>query len=246
LNFKISKILILISFFVTIISSCKKDNEQENDSYESYRYELWKNLVDNNYNFDFTGRQKDYGTYEEYSGLEFDIDHEGVGGYETEDVLENIEEILATISSPDIVLLSIGGNDLLDGGNSPSEPISNIVELVGILQTHNSNITIFLERIAPANNETMTSSLTTNLNEFNSQIVSIANTLTTNTSKVIALDMNTNFNESYLADEVHYNEAGAKFVADIYFGGIQSEYTPSSSSINILPLGSSRVEGNRP
>ena len=59
--------------------------------------------------------------------------------------------------------------------------------------------------------------------------------------------MNTNFNESYLADDVHYNEAGAKFVADIYFGGIQSEYTPSSSiSINILPLGSSRVEGNRP
>jgi lysophospholipase L1-like esterase len=91
----------------------------------------------------------------------------------------------------------------------------------------------------------MTSSLTTNLNDFNSQIVSIANTLTTNTSKVISLDMNTNFNESYLADDVHYNEAGAKFIADIYFDGIQSEYA-SSSSINILPLGASRVEGNRP
>ena len=48
--------------------------------------------------------------------------------------------------------------------------------------------------------------------------------------------MNTNFNESYLADDVHYNEAGAKFIADIYFGGIQSEYA-SSSHINILPLG---------
>ena len=135
----------------------------------------------------------------------------------------------------------------MDGGNPPSEPIANIVELVEKLQNHNSNITIFLEEIAPANSETMTSSLTTNLNEFNSQIASISNTLTTNSSKVIALYMNTNFNESYLADDVHYNEAGAKFVADIYFGGIQSEYTPSSSiSINILPLGSSRVEGNRP
>ena len=245
MNFKISKILIIISVFVTIISSCKKDNEQENDFYESYRYELWKNLVDNNYNFDFIGRQKDYGTYEEYSGLEFDIDHEGVGGYETGDVLENIEEILATISSPDIVLLSIGGNDLLDGGNPPSEPISNIVELVRILQIHNSNITIFLERIAAANNETMTSSLTNKLNDFNAQIASIANSLTTNTSKVIALDMNTNFNESYLADDVHYNEVGAKFIADIYFNGIQSEFA-SSTSINILPLGDSRVEGNRP
>ena len=91
----------------------------------------------------------------------------------------------------------------------------------------------------------MTSSLTNKLNDFNAQIVSIANSLTTNTSKVIALDMNTNFNESYLADDVHYNEAGAKFIADIYFNGIQSELA-SSTSINILPLGDSRVEGNRP
>lgn len=245
LHFKISKIFFLVSVFAGIISSCKKYREQENDSYESYRCELWKNLVDNNYNFDFVGRQKDYGTYEEYLGEEFDNDHEGAGGYESEDVLHDIDEILAAIPSTDVVLLSIGGNDLLDGGNPPSEPIENIVELVEKLQTHNSNITIFLEEIAPANSETMTSSLTTNLNDFNSQIASIANTLTTNTSKVIALDMNTNFNESYLADDVHYNEAGAKFIADIYFGGIQSNYA-SSSAINILPLGDSRVEGNRP
>ena len=244
-NFKIKISLSYALFLLIIISSCKKNNEQENDSYESYRYELWKNLVNNNYNFDFIGREKDYGTYPLYAGLEFDNDHEGSGGFESEDILANIEEILTTIASPDIVLLSIGGNDLLDGGNPPSEPISNIVELVGILQTHNSNITIFLEKIAPANNETMTSSLTNKLNDFNSQIVSIANSLTSNTSKVIALDMNTNFNESYLADDVHYNEAGAKFIADIYFNGIQSEFA-SSTLINILPLGDSRVEGNRP
>ena len=245
MNFKISKFLILISLFATIISSCKKDSEEENDYFESYRYELWKNLVDNNYNFDFVGRQKDYGTYEEYSGQEFDNDHEGAGGFESEDVLSNIDEVLSTISSPDIVLLSIGGNDLLGGGNPPSEPIANINLIVEKLQTNNSNITIFLEQIAPANSETMTSSLTTNINDFNSQIVSIADSLTTSTSKVIALDMNTNFNESYLADAVHYNDAGAKFIADIYFSGIQSEYT-SSTTIKILPLGDSRVEGNRP
>ena len=244
-NFKIKISLSYALFLLIIISSCKKHNEQENESYESYRYELWKNLIDNNYNFDFIGREKDYGTYPLYAGLEFDNDHEGSGGFESEDVLANIDEILTTIASPDIVLLSIGGNDLLDGGNPPSEPIANIVELVGKLQTHNSNITIFLERIAPANNETMTSSLTNKLNDFNSQIVTIANSLTTNTSKVIALDMNTNFNESYLADDVHYNELGAKFIADIYFNGIQSEFA-SSISIKILPLGDSRVEGNRP
>ena len=28
--------------------------------------------------------------------------------------------------------------------------------------------------------------------------------------------MNSNFNESFLADDVHYNQEGAKFIADIY------------------------------
>ena len=55
--FKISKIFILISFFGTTISSCKKDRKQENDSYESYRYELWKNLVDNKFNFELSAKE---------------------------------------------------------------------------------------------------------------------------------------------------------------------------------------------
>ena len=151
------------------------------------------------------------------------------------------------IQTPNIVLLSIGGNDLLDGGNPPSEPISNINLLVDKLQAHNSAITIFIEQIAPANDATMTMNLTTNINEFNSQIDLLASSLTTSSSKVIALDMNTNFDESYLADDVHYNELGAKFIADIYFLGIQSEYSSTNlSDLKILPLGDSRVEGNRP
>ena len=93
----------------------------------------------------------------------------------------------------------------------------------------------------------MTNSLTININDFNSQIVTIADSLTNSSSKVIALDMNSNFNESFLADDVHYNQEGAKFIADIYFAGIQSEFSSTNlSDIKILPLGDSRVEGNRP
>ena len=196
--------------------------------------------MDNNYNFDFIGTQVDNGSYEDYDGQNFDADHEGSGGYESEDVLNAIDEVLQNIQTPNIVLLSIGGNP-------PSEPISNINLLVDKLQAHNSAITIFIEQIAPANNATMTMNLTTNINEFNSQIVLLASSLTTSSSKVIALDMNTNFDESYLADDVHYNELGAKFIADIYFLGIQSEYSSTNlSDLKILPLGDSRVEGNRP
>jgi lysophospholipase L1-like esterase len=236
--------LLFCLIFSLLFLNCKKKSVEENGFYESYRYELWKNLVDNNYNFDFLGTINDNGSYDDYNGQSFDINHEGIGGFESEDVLDNINEVLLNIDTPDVILLSIGGNDLLDGGNPPSEPISNISQLINELQNYNYDITIFIEQIAPASSSIMTNELTQTINDFNSQIVTLANSSTNNNSNVIALDMYSDFNESYLADDVHYNELGAKFIADVYFGGIQGKYN-SSEFIKILPLGDSRVEGNR-
>jgi len=87
--------------------------------FESFRCGLWKNLVDYGYDFDFVGRQKDDGTYAEYLVREFDNDHKGQGGFESDDDLDNIDAVLLAISSPQIVILSVGGSDLLDGGNRP-------------------------------------------------------------------------------------------------------------------------------
>ena len=48
-------------------------------------------------------------------------------------------------------------------------------------------------------------------------ILTIAESKTTSKSEVIAIDMYTGFNDSLLADDVHYNEDGAKFIAERYF-----------------------------
>ena len=75
-----SKFYLLILVLIIFNSSCYKNrnqNDETNDYYESYRYELWKNLVENNYNFDFIGTQVDNGSYEDYDGQNFDVDHEG-------------------------------------------------------------------------------------------------------------------------------------------------------------------------
>lgn len=245
MKFTFLKTILYCLIFSVLFFNCKKNKEDENNFFESYRYELWKNLIDNNYNFDFLGTINDNGSYADYNGKSFDINHEGIGGFESEDVLDNINEVLLNIDTPDVILLSIGGNDLLDGGNPPSEPISNITQLINELQNYNHDITIFLEKIAPASSTIMTNQLTQTINDFNSQIVTLANSSTNNNSNVIALDMYSDFVESYLADDVHYNELGAKFIADIYFGGIQGKFS-SSEFIKILPLGDSRVEGNRP
>ena len=49
--------------------------------YESFRYELWKDLIDNDWTFDFIGTQTDEATYPIYNNLSFDLDHEGRGGW---------------------------------------------------------------------------------------------------------------------------------------------------------------------
>lgn len=231
-------------FFVLscCIYSCKKDSDAE--GYESYRYELWKKCVQNNFQIDFIGQQFDDGTYPNFMGVSFDRDHEGIGGIESEGVLNNIEEVLLQTNDLDAVLLCVGGNDLL-GGDDPQTVIDNIALIIDEIQNRFPNIIIFLEQIAPGNNETMTNDISLKLSEFNDLIYQTATAYSNQNTSVIAVDMNTNFTVNLLADDVHYNQDGAVFIAEQYFSSISTVFT-SQDSLKILPLGDSRVEGSRP
>ena len=224
------------------IYSCNKDSDAE--GYESYRYELWKKCVQNNFQIDFIGQQFDDGTYPNFMGVSFDRDHEGIGGIESEGVLNNIEEVLLQTNVLDAVLLCVGGNDLL-GGDDPQTVIDNIALIIDEIQNRFPNIIIFLEQIAPGNNETMTNDLSLKLSEFNDLIYQTATAYSNQNTSVIVVDMNTNFTVNLLADDVHYNQDGAVFVAEQYFSSISTVFT-SQDSLKILPLGDSRVEGARP
>ena len=177
-------------------------------------------------------------------GVSFDRDHEGIGGIESEGVLNNIEEVLLQTNDLDAVLLCVGGNDLL-GGDDPQTVIDNIALIIDEIQNQFPNIIIFLEQIAPGNNETMTNDLSLKLSEFNDLIYQTATAYSNQNTSVIAVDMNTNFTVNLLADDVHYNQDGAVFIAEQYFSSISTVFT-SQDSLKILPLGDSRVEGARP
>lgn len=41
-------------------------------------------------------------------------------------------------------------------------------------------------------------------------------------SQVMAIDMFTGFTDDFLADDVHYNEAGAEFIATRYYQVLES------------------------
>ncbi len=185
--------------------------------YESFRYELWKDLVENELTFDFIGGETDYASYPEFMGLTFDPDHEGRGGWTSGQILEGLPDWLAEIEVPDIVLFSSpGGNDALN--SMPyDDAIVNINATLDVLQAQNPNVLIFIEQMAPAHSDSMDATLTSYITRYHEDILSMATTKTTINSQVIPINMYTGFTDSMLADDVHYNTAGAQFIADRYY-----------------------------
>lgn len=191
--------------------------EGDRPEFESYRYELWKRLVDGGWNFDLIGTQCDLASYPSHSGLSFDFNHEGRGGYTSGQILEGIEGWLDSAGAPDIVLLSSpGGNDGLIG-LPIDDAFQNINAIIDAIQVANPNVTIVIEQLAPGRSDIMTTDLITYFNQMQDEVVSIAADQTTTTSQVLTVDMVTGFGDSLLADDVHYNEAGADFIAERYY-----------------------------
>ena len=183
--------------------------------HESYRFELWKLLLDNDIAFDFVGTKEDTAEYPTHTGFAFDNEHDGTGGATTQSLLSEIDDILDEIET-DIVLLGIGGNDL-DDGASVDNTIENIETLLDKLQSQNGDVLVVLEQIAPATSAYMTPERTGILQEFNNAIAEIGRRRTNENSLVITVNMFKDWKDDYLADDVHYNEQGAKEVAHRYF-----------------------------
>ncbi len=186
----------------------------------SYRYYLWKNMVKHHWNFDFIGTQNDRSKYPELLDKTFDPNHEGIGGSKTQDILDNIDDIIKDLGVPDVVLLGIGGNDLVTN-RSVTSTIENINQTIDLLQNSNSSITVFIERIAPARSNVMTPENLVIYNSFNSSITALAKEQSSKTSKIIAIDMAANWTDDYMADNLHYNDLGAKEVANRYYDAIE-------------------------
>ncbi len=185
--------------------------------YESYRYELWKKLKEKNLTFDFIGTQTDESVYPQFNYMIFDCDHEGRGGWTSADILDELYNWLSLTGPPDFVLFSSpAGNDALEG-LSYTKAVTNINGIIDVIQEFNPNTTIIIEQMAPARSDIMTSELTIFLEQMKKDVLAIAESKTTLNSDVLAIDMYSGFNDSLLADDVHYNEDGAKFIAGRYF-----------------------------
>lgn len=213
--------------------------EGDRPVFESHRYELWKNMLDNGWTFDYVGNEYDNASHPTHLGQAFDEDHEGHGGFTSGDLLAGVNKWIVLTGAPDIVFFSApGGNDALE--NLPiSNTLDNINSIIDVIQSNNPDVTIFIEQLAPAHSSIMTPTLTDYIDQLVAEMPIIAAEQTTATSNVIPVDLNTGWLDSYFADDVHYNGAGAKEAADRYVAVMKTFYSAGDTATYTLTTNAS-------
>ena len=78
-------------------------------------------------------------------------------------------------------------------------------------------MTIIIEQMAPGRSDIMTTELTDFFEQMQQEVLNMTTGQTTSTSQVLSVDLFTGFNNDLLADDVHYNESGADFIANRYY-----------------------------
>jgi len=168
----------------------------------SYRYPLWKMLVDSDIKFDFVGSlEKQQDRYSkgtppqpDYKGQSFDRDHEGHFGWNINEIIQGRDfdngsgkgklDKWVEGYDADIVLMHLGTNDAFNRHSNESS-IKELKEVIRILREDNPQVTILLAKLIPAELNPGDGEAVESLNEV---IPTVAEDISTEQSPVIIVD----------------------------------------------------------
>lgn len=235
---------------------------RDNGNY-SYRYELWKDLVDLGIDFDMVGSHNftfdgpaSAGAFPDYMGKSFDRDNEGHWNWDTDQVLNGYSESTLTSYSPtpstgtetlsvwlkgyqpDYVLIALGRNDC-NRNHGAANYATRMGQIIDAIQADNPNVTIFLASILDANTGGDEAS-------YNAELPGLAASKTTSTSLVLHADIGnisgqTIFNaSSHTYDNTHPNTSGEVIVAD-HWDAVLTPYL-TTQDINIAATDDTATE----
>jgi hypothetical protein len=205
---------------------------QAASDHQSYRYPLWKKLIDANISFDFVGTMNTNNggnpSRPDYKGKPFDMDHEGHWGWRADEILNSVSSWL-TKYTPDMVLMHVGTNDCIQA-QTTSTTISEITQIVTKLRTDNPAVVIFMASLIPCN----ASGASSYINDLNNSIKSLASQLNTQSSPIIHVDQNTGIDAAKdLYDGVHPGSTGEEKMAQKWFDAINKYLTTTRSNMNV-------------
>lgn len=189
---------------------------QSTKNYFSYRYYLWKKLLDSDVNFDFVGSMTtNHGgnpQWPNYLGRNFDSDHQSHWGLRADEVFNILKQ---KTHKPNIVLLHLGTNDEIQG-QSVASTKNDLRNIVANLRNKNPKVIVFLAKIIPYR---------TTLNPIlNNSLTSLVSELNTVNSPVLLVDQHSGFDvNADTFDRIHPNNSGEKKMANRWYDAIMQK-----------------------
>lgn len=191
----------------------------------SYRYPLWKQLVDAGKQVEFIGSQFYKGNggrigWETYKDLPFTPANEGHSGWRADQILNGLENGEKGLSDwlagykPDIALIHLGTNDLYQKQTAESTR-DDIEQIIIKLRVKNPNMKILLAEIIPLQTDDRVS----HLNEL---LASLALKLNQPNSPVVSVNMVPGFSlkTDMQKDKIHPNASGEEKMAQRWFDAL--------------------------
>ena len=213
---------------------------QSNLLHQSYRYKLWKKLVEKGIDFDLIGTQHSNANQDadgtllagttqvpqpDYKNKSFDPDHEAYWGQKAGQVATRLQTTLPQLQAqgdvPDIALVHLGTNELLLGPGSTAQKaaaaIDGLENVIDELRRVNPRVTILLAKIIPYSTDGG------EVSQLNQLIDAVDDSMSQSDSPVIIVDQYSGFNSTVGADTfdgVHPNDSGEEKIAGKFFGEI--------------------------
>ncbi|MHC2991447.1 cellulose-binding protein [Pontibacter sp. HJ8] len=210
---------------------------QGNTEHPSYRYPLWKKLIDAEIDFEYVGSHNvnsgGIPNLPDYKGKKYTNLNEGHWGWRADQLLRghNTERNKGKLSdwlegyTPDMVLLHAGSNDVMQE-QPVDQTIKELEDIVREIRKKNPGVTILLAKLIPVWREKVGQPTVDRLYAFNAQIPALANKLNTAQSPVLVVEQPANFDPTPGADTwdgIHPNASGEEKMAQNWFEAIASE-----------------------
>ncbi len=182
----------------------------------SYRRPLWKSLLALGANVDFVGSMDDNNTgpppFDDY-----DWDNEGHGGYRADQLADRLPEWIVTYPTPDIVLLHIGTNDLLQGDKA-DDVLADIDRLLAVMRGKNPRVIVIMARIIGMT----TQQFTDKARSLNEAMPAFVASRATSASPLYLVDQMAGFSPATMTDDgTHPNEAGERAMAEVWLARLR-------------------------
>jgi lysophospholipase L1-like esterase len=191
----------------------------------TYRYPLWKKLVDAGASFKFvgsmTGGFNGDPNWADYAGRSFDRAHEGHWGWKLTDVLPKLPGWLAGYEAPDVAIVMLGTND--GGAPTVDDMVATAGKIIDALRARNPRIVVIwghtYQEWAP-------------FPEYRMKLDALAKQKSTADSPILTVDTSkgwiskpqidcndhtTKTPNSCTVDWVHPNDRGGQQLADLYY-----------------------------